>query len=338
MNPAFALLLLAATGRPAFVSGKVVLLDGSPVAGALVSSSRESDVTKPSGSWIVGRAGSGSDLPVDPDPSRGTLHVSGGRLRLGWEGASVDGRRTSGIPRERSASSPASGRALEAEPDTLRIFWKGKRLAMLPLTESDTGTLLVRVDTAWNHDFGVAWNARVDYGTLRDPRDGRIYRTIQAGGKPWMAENLALWASDIPECKASGEECTRFGLLFPSGGEIGGSSGTQACPSGWHVPTLQDWSSLAASLGAGLRDGSPSWGGLAKALKSSTGWYAGTGSDSRGFRAIPQYRDRTYFAVARDTLGNLAIQIDGSLDEVQVQRITPQSLWGQHQNIRCTAD
>jgi len=59
-----------------------------------------------------------------------------------------------------------------------------------------------------------------------------------------------------------------------------------ACPEGWHLPTLEEWSALVDAA-AGVY-----WVAGSK-LKSKTGWYNNSnGTDDYGFSALPGgYRD-----------------------------------------------
>lgn len=38
--------------------------------------------------------------------------------------------------------------------------------------------------------FAYEGNPRIEYGSLRDARDGQVYRTVTIGSQTWMAENL----------------------------------------------------------------------------------------------------------------------------------------------------
>ena len=51
------------------------------------------------------------------------------------------------------------------------------------------------------------------------------------------------------------------------------------CPSGWYVPSSDDWMMLTDHLG-GAQTAAPS-------LRSSTGWYGNTGTNASGFSALP---------------------------------------------------
>ena len=56
------------------------------------------------------------------------------------------------------------------------------------------------------------------------------------------------------------------------------------CPSGWHVPTREEWISLEIHV-----DGEIVYGGVGSALKSISGWQVGgtPGTDEVGFSGYP---------------------------------------------------
>ena len=59
----------------------------------------------------------------------------------------------------------------------------------------------------------------------------------------------------------------------------------KACPTGWHLPSNEDWDILVIQFGG------PAMAG--EALKSKTGWkYEANGTNNSGFNGIPvSYRD-----------------------------------------------
>lgn len=108
--------------------------------------------------------------------------------------------------------------------------------------------------------------------TLTDPRDGNIYSTVTIGDQLWMAENLRYlpnvfhpWAgtdshplyyvyqyygketdngnvTTIPEAKAT-DNYARYGVLY------NWTAALTSCPSGWHLPTDDEWKELIDYLG-----------------------------------------------------------------------------------------
>jgi len=149
--------------------------------------------------------------------------------------------------------------------------------------------------TKFDSTYGTPWNGSIEYGTLKDPRDGQTYRTVTVGKKAWMAQNLN-YAADSSWC-ASGasDSCGKYGRLYTWSAAMNVSPSFDTlvwegydtngihhgiCPAGWHVPTHAEWSSLVdtalESSQAGLL------------LKSVAGWnYLGNGSDSLGMRILP---------------------------------------------------
>ena len=84
----------------------------------------------------------------------------------------------------------------------------------------------------------------VDSSTFFDARDGHVYKTITIGKHIWLAENLAYkvtfgcWSYDNNDINA-----TTYGYLY------NWESSKKVCPSGWHLPSNEEWASLAKYLG-----------------------------------------------------------------------------------------
>jgi uncharacterized protein (TIGR02145 family) len=143
------------------------------------------------------------------------------------------------------------------------------------------------------------------HGTMTDDRDGRTYRTVVIGAQTWMAENLdyEYKANDSTYgnwCYGdSTDGCAKYGRLYTwavamdsattgcgdsveceaAGGRVQG-----ICPDGWHLPSRAEWDTLLAAVGGSSVAGT--------ALKASSGWTGGDGSDDYGFSALPS-GDRT---------------------------------------------
>lgn len=128
-------------------------------------------------------------------------------------------------------------------------------------------------------------------GMFIDERDGQEYRYTTIGDQVWMAQNLnyvaeysACYDNDELNCELWG----RFYSLLEDGqpsGPMNYAMVDSICPTGWHVPSEQEWTRMIASIGK-YNDHE-----TAKRLKSSELWTheysGGNGTDECGFRALP---------------------------------------------------
>jgi uncharacterized protein (TIGR02145 family) len=113
-----------------------------------------------------------------------------------------------------------------------------------------------------------------------DSRDGQPYKTISFKNAltgttiTWMAQNLNYKVQDSYAYSDNENNRKELGLLYTW------EAAKKACPSGWHLPTDDEWSMLVNQFGGTNKAG--------EALKSLKGWNEdGNGSNSSGFNAAP---------------------------------------------------
>jgi uncharacterized protein (TIGR02145 family) len=101
----------------------------------------------------------------------------------------------------------------------------------------------------------------------------------------WMSKNLNIETEDSWCYENSADSCKKYGRLYTWAAAV------SACPSGWHLPTQDEWNILAKE--AGGRGDYYALGPAGTALKSRSGWnsdYAGksgNGTDEFRFSALP---------------------------------------------------
>ncbi len=126
---------------------------------------------------------------------------------------------------------------------------------------------------------------------------GGSFATVTIGTQTWMKQNLN---SDVPGSKCYGDDpanCAKYGRLYDWATAMGLPSSCNSsscsssiqpkhrgiCPSGWHIPSDDDWDALMTAVGGSSTAGTK--------LKSATGWNTGSGykpgTDNYGFSALP---------------------------------------------------
>lgn len=136
--------------------------------------------------------------------------------------------------------------------------------------------------------------------TLKDLRDGRIYKTVMIGLQVWMAENLNYEMIDSYCYKDTMGYCNLYGRLYTW------FAATTACPSGWHLPNNAEWETLVTAAGG------VSFAG--KKLKSEYMWRSGAGSNAVLFSARPaglRSSDGFYHSIEEEACFWSSIEIDG---------------------------
>jgi uncharacterized protein (TIGR02145 family) len=117
-----------------------------------------------------------------------------------------------------------------------------------------------------------------DFGALNDARDGKTYKTVNIGGKVWMAENLNYQTASGSWCyygNSDAGNCAKYG-----GRLYDWNTARSICPVGWHLSSRQEWDSMIATAGGSLVAG--------KKLKATSGWNGGgNGTNDFGFSATP---------------------------------------------------
>jgi uncharacterized protein (TIGR02145 family) len=129
--------------------------------------------------------------------------------------------------------------------------------------------------------------------------DGHNYTTVQIGSQCWFKENLrndnyndgtaipgnlndATWTSTTSGAQTvygqggpnEALSLTTYGRLY---NWYAVTDAAGLCPTGWHVPSNWEWTTLEAAVSSN-----------ANALKSNTGWASGDGgTNSSGFSALP---------------------------------------------------
>jgi uncharacterized protein (TIGR02145 family) len=159
----------------------------------------------------------------------------------------------------------------------------------------------------WSFATEDEWECGDDF---IDSRDGNIYSTVQIGDQCWMAENLAYLPEVFPSTQGS-ETDPYYYVYDYQGTDVNAAKATDnylnygvlcnwpaaliACPTGWHLPTDNEWKILEGNSDSQYPVGDPIWDhtgyrgfNAGYNIKSTTGWVAnGNGVDLFDFNGLP---------------------------------------------------
>ncbi|MCP4196774.1 MAG: hypothetical protein GY762_06445, partial [Proteobacteria bacterium] len=126
---------------------------------------------------------------------------------------------------------------------------------------------------------------------MKDSRDGQVYKTVKLGGQTWLAANLNYETENSWCYGDDPANCDVYGRLYDW------EAAKTACPSGWHLPTDEDWVTLITYLDPetdlSVTDISQIAGGMIKTtgtIEDETGLWAAPNkgaSNITGFSGVP---------------------------------------------------
>lgn len=152
-------------------------------------------------------------------------------------------------------------------------------------TVSLTATNNYGSNTITNNSYITVSNGGGGTGTFTDPRDGQTYATVEIGNQTWFAENLNYETSNSWTYDNDPANGDVYGRLYTWDAAL------TACPSGWHLPSDEEWKTLEMALGMSQSEADDT--GLrgtdqGEQMKSTSGWHDnGNGTNSSGFNALP---------------------------------------------------
>ena len=204
------------------------------------------------------------------------------------------------------------------------------------------------------------FNPDIDYGTMTDPRDGKVYRTVDVGPYTWMAENLnfvdsskyALHKKNVRCYNDEEKNCDLLGRLYERAAamndercvfkgpcKLGDGPIQGVCPDGWHIPLRSEAGyivSLVLSSAKKVRS-SKGWGNSSVSIEPGldlyglsfigAGEFVGTEYEARG--------EYTHVWTYVDSLPQFYLLIMGEEDAILVRDYNIKELF---YPVRCVKD
>lgn len=145
-----------------------------------------------------------------------------------------------------------------------------------PISSSDFFNDYNPIASSSSSEFYLS-SSEVIISSFRDSRDGKSYKVVKIGNQVWMAENLNYQTNNSYCYDNILANCQKYGRLYTW------EAALNVCPTGWHLPTEEEFETLISNVGGIETAG--------KMLKSMIGWGEnGNGVDAFGFSVLPAGR------------------------------------------------
>ena len=104
--------------------------------------------------------------------------------------------------------------------------------------------------------------------SFKDSRDNKTYKIVEIKSQIWMAENLNYKMEGSKCYDNKPANCDKYGRLYDW------ETAMKACPSGWHLPSKEEWITLLSTAESSK-------------LLAKENWGSNKNSDDYGFSALP---------------------------------------------------
>ena len=179
---------------------------------------------------------------------------------------------------------------------------------------------------------------------LTDSRDSKTYHTVLIGTQCWMKENMNAGTridgitpqtnNSILEkyCYDNSESnCTIYGGLYQWDEMMQYSTGQGICPSGWHVPTETEWSTLGTYIGVEPAKH------LCEAGYTHWSFYSGTAfTNSSDFTALPGgcWSGASFFNITNEGWWGIATMYDATTPYGRSMQFDSYNLYPRNNNSK----
>ena len=216
-----------------------------------------------------------SSSGVTQQSSSGETNVSSSSVKSSSSAASSSSEKiesSSSVTQQSSSSETSESSSSAKSSSSTALSSSEKTESSSSVTQQSSSSIALSSSTV---------NLESEYdevtNTLKDLRDHNSYNTVTIGTQIWMAENLNYKTANSFCYNDSISNCYKYGRLYTW------ADAKTVCPSGWHLPTVEEFKTLVSAVGGSSTAG--------YRLKSTRLWgSAYNGTDAFGFCALPAGR------------------------------------------------
>lgn len=135
-------------------------------------------------------------------------------------------------------------------------------------------------------EFKTSEELELVFDEYTDTRDGQVYEIVSIGNQTWFTENLNYEIENSWSYDENADFGNTYGKLYLW------ETAKEVCPTGWHLPTDDEWIQLELFLGMNPEEiklvDDIRGANIVEKMKSEEGWgNSGNGNNSSGFNVLP---------------------------------------------------